>query len=103
MYVVIFITATIVGLLLYLNTQKNAINTRMRKVGAGFLPKNGMDRYLTYTEPTITSNYLQSTNNYRHVNKCMPDQPNLELCSEIPSNRIETNVQYMKQPYVLEP
>ena len=49
MYVVIFITATIAGLILYLNTQKNSINTRMRKVGSGFLPKNGMDRYLNYT------------------------------------------------------
>jgi hypothetical protein len=103
MYIVIFITATIVGLLYYLNTQKSAINNRMRKIGSGFLPKNGLSRYLTYTEPTITSNYLQSTNNYRRINKCMPDQPNLELCSETNSNKIETNIQYMKQPYILQP
>ena len=101
MFIVIFITATIVGLLLYINIQKNIINNRMKKIGSGFLPKNGMDRYLTYTEPTITSNYLQSTNNYKHVNKCIPNQPNLEICSEFPSNSIETNIQYMKQPYVL--
>ena len=103
MYIVVFITATIVGLLLYIKTQRNAVNNRMRKVGSGFLPKTGMDRYLTYTEPTITSNYLQTTNNYKHVNKCIPNQPNLEICSERPSNRIETNIQYMKQPYVLSP
>lgn len=103
MYIVIFITATVVGLIYYLNTQKSAINNRMKKLGSGFFPKNGMDRYLTYTEPTITSNYLQSTNNYKRVNKCMPDQPSLEICSETPSNRIENNIQYMKQPYVLEP
>ena len=67
MYIVIFITATVVGLIYYLNTQKSAINNRMKKLGSGFFPKNGMDRYLTYTEPTITSNYLQSTNNYKRV------------------------------------
>jgi len=102
MFIVIFITATVFGFLLYIIRQRSAINNRMKKIGSGFFPKNGLNRYLTFTEPTITSNYLQSTNNYRRVNKCMPNQPNLELCSETNSNRIETNIQYVKQPYVLQ-
>jgi len=102
MYIVIFITATLIGLIWHLYQQKSVLNKRMKKIGSGFFPKNGLSRYLTYTEPTITSNYLQTTNNYRRVNKCMPDQPNLEICSETNSNRIETNIQYVKQPYVIQ-
>lgn len=102
MYIVIFITATLVGLLCYLHTQKSITNNRMRKIKSGFLPKNGLSRYLTYTEPTITSNFLQTTNNYRRINKCMSNQPNLEICSETNSNKIETNIQYVKQPYVIQ-
>ena len=101
MYVVIFITATIVGLLFYIQRQTNYLNPRLRKIASGYFPKNGLSRYLTYTETNITSNYLQTTNNYPHVNKCVSDQGNVELCSETPSNQIESNIQYAKQPYVI--
>jgi hypothetical protein len=101
MYVVIFITATIVGLLFYIQRQTKYLNPRLRKIASGYFPKNGLSRYLTYTEPNITSNYLQTTNNYPHVNKCVSDQGNVELCSETPSNQIESNIQYAKQPYVI--
>jgi hypothetical protein len=101
MFVIIFITATVIGLLLYLRLQSSLHNPRLRKITSGFFPKNGMSRYLTYTEPTITSNFLQTTNNYMRVNKCMSNQGNEELCSEFPSNTIETNIQYAKQPFVI--
>ena len=101
MYVIIFLTATVIGLLFYLRQQNNIRIPRLRKIMSGYFPKNGMNRYLTYTEPTITSNYLQTTNNYMHVNKCMSNQGNVELCSEFPSNTIENNIQFAKQPYVI--
>ena len=103
MYVVYFITATLVGLVIYYINQNRAVNYRQRKLGMGYLQKNGFQRYLTYTEPNLLSSYLQTTNNYPRVNRCDPKQPNLELCSEVPSNHIETNIQYHKQPYVLYP
>jgi len=104
MYVVFFLTATLVGLYLYYNTQMyKTVNYRERKLGMGYMPKNSFQQYLATTEPNLLSSYLQTTNNYPHVNKCDPKQHNLELCSEVPSNRIETNIQYHKQPYVLYP
>ena len=69
----------------------------------GYLPKNGPQRFASYTEPTLHANYLQTTNNYLHINKCDPKQINLELCSEVPSNRIATNIQYAKQPFIIAP
>ena len=81
----------------------SAINYRQRKLGMGYMPKNGMQRYFQRTEPNLLSSYIQTTNNYPWVSKCDPKQLNLELCSEIPSNHIETNIQYHKQPYVLFP
>jgi len=103
MYIVIFLTATAIGLYLYYINQLNALNYRERKLGMGYLPKNAFQQYLTTTEPNRLSSYLQTTNNYPWITKCDPKQPNLELCSEVPSNRIETNIQFHKQPYILYP
>jgi len=76
---------------------------RERKVYAGYLPKTADAQFLARTEPNLLSSYLQTTNNYPHITKCDPKQPNLELCSETNSNRIETNIQFAKQPYILYP
>lgn len=102
MFIVFFITATLFALGLYIYRQRNAINMPSFKIGMGMTPKNGLDMYLSKTEPTLVSSYLQTTNNMPPNARCVPAYANMELCSEIPSDTIATNVQYVKQPYVIQ-
>jgi len=102
MFIVIFLTATLFALSLYLYQQRRAVNLPMYKMGMGMFPKNGMDSYLSRTEPTLLSSFLQTTNNMPPNARCVPAHANQELCSEVPSDMIATNVQYVKQPYVIQ-
>jgi hypothetical protein len=101
MIIVIFLTMTLFGYFIYINKQVNTHIIPLRKMNMGYFPKTSNYQYLSVSDPTQYSSYLQMTNNRKTLHKCDARQPNIELCSELPSDRIETNIQYSQEPYIL--
>ncbi len=101
MIIVIFLTITLFGYYIYYNNQVNTTLLPLRKINMGYFPKSGYYQYKSISDITRYPSYLQQTNNRKRFNKCDPRQTNLELCSELSSNSIETNMQYIQEPYNL--
>lgn len=101
MIIVLFLTITLFGYYIYINKQINTHILPLRKIEMGYLPKTGNYQYLSISEPTRYASYLQMTNNRKRFHKCDAKQPNIELCSEFPSDKIETNIQYTQEPYTI--
>ena len=101
MIIVIFLTITLFGYYIYINKQVNTHIMPLRKIDMGYLPKTANYQYMSVSNPTRYSSYLQMTNNRKIFHKCDAKQPNIELCSEFPSDRIETNIQYTQEPYII--
>jgi hypothetical protein len=101
MIIVIFLTITLFGYYIYMNKQINTHVIPIRKINMGYLPKTSHYQFLSISEPTRYASYLQMTNNRKIFHKCHSKQPNLELCTESPSDKIETNIQYTQEPYIL--
>lgn len=92
---------TLFGYYIYIHKQLNTHIIPLRKIEMGYLPKTANYQYMSVSDPTRNACYLQMTNNRKRLHKCDAKQPNLELCSEFPSDKIETNIQYVQEPYIL--